>query len=175
MYLLALLRRKERRKRSWNQSQKESQGRLKGSCIKLRHLFIQYPTRLSSEMLSRCRVLTSASAIFSILNALVSCRVRIILSLRWYSYVCWWQVSDIRIVVALDQSDSNGEDLDLPERCRILKLANSVTYDRSVWLALSYTKIIIKPGWTKYWINWRSLSYRTPMRYVLWLALYLDT
>ncbi|KAI0080422.1 P-loop containing nucleoside triphosphate hydrolase protein [Panus rudis PR-1116 ss-1] len=40
-----------------------------------------------------------------------------------------YKVSDTRIVIAVDTSDS-GEDLDLPERCRVLKLANSVTYDR---------------------------------------------
>ncbi|KAJ7507151.1 AAA domain-containing protein [Mycena galericulata] len=34
------------------------------------------------------------------------------------------------IVIAIDGSDSSSEDLDLPERCRVLKLANSVTYDR---------------------------------------------
>lgn len=36
------------------------------------------------------------------------------------------QVSDSRIVIAIDSTD----DLDLPERCRIVKLVNSVTYDR---------------------------------------------
>ena len=42
------------------------------------------------------------------------------------------QVSDSRIVIAVDASESNSDDLDLPERCRVLKLANSVTYDRLV-------------------------------------------
>ncbi|KAF9515834.1 hypothetical protein BS47DRAFT_1371885 [Hydnum rufescens UP504] len=37
-------------------------------------------------------------------------------------------VSDTRIVIAVDSSDS-AEDFELPERCRLLKLANSVTYD----------------------------------------------
>ncbi|KAJ7672544.1 P-loop containing nucleoside triphosphate hydrolase protein [Mycena polygramma] len=41
-----------------------------------------------------------------------------------------YRVTDTRIVVAIDGSDSSSEDLDLPERCRVLKLANSVTYDR---------------------------------------------
>ncbi|KAF7329748.1 AAA domain-containing protein [Mycena kentingensis (nom. inval.)] len=43
-----------------------------------------------------------------------------------------YRVSDTRIVVAVDGSDSAGatEDLDLPERVRVVKLANSVTYDR---------------------------------------------
>ncbi|KAJ7178081.1 AAA domain-containing protein [Mycena filopes] len=41
-----------------------------------------------------------------------------------------YRVTDTRIVVAIDGSDSSSEDLDLPERCRVVKLANSVTYDR---------------------------------------------
>ncbi|KAJ7130315.1 AAA domain-containing protein [Mycena epipterygia] len=41
-----------------------------------------------------------------------------------------YRVTDTRIVIAIDGSDSGSEDLDLPERCRVLKLANSVTYDR---------------------------------------------
>ncbi|KAG1861195.1 AAA domain-containing protein [Suillus subalutaceus] len=41
-----------------------------------------------------------------------------------------YKVSDTRIVIAVDPSDSRSDDLDLPERCRVLKLANSVTYDR---------------------------------------------
>ncbi|KAF8208137.1 AAA domain-containing protein [Mycena galopus ATCC 62051] len=41
-----------------------------------------------------------------------------------------YRVTDTRIVIAIDGSDSSSEDLDLPERCRVLKLANSVTYDR---------------------------------------------
>lgn len=49
-------------------------------------------------------------------------------SLLSHVYVLWHvQVSDTRIVIAIDPSD---EDVDLPERCRVLKLANSVTYDR---------------------------------------------
>ncbi|KIM41418.1 hypothetical protein M413DRAFT_72013 [Hebeloma cylindrosporum] len=40
-----------------------------------------------------------------------------------------YKVSDTRIVIAVDSSESSSEDLDLPERCRVLKLANSVTYD----------------------------------------------
>lgn len=49
------------------------------------------------------------------------------------------QVSDTRIVIAADASDSSSDDLDLPERCRVVKLANSVTYDR-------YVAIHIIPG-----------------------------
>ncbi|GLB39891.1 putative DNA helicase [Lyophyllum shimeji] len=40
-----------------------------------------------------------------------------------------YKVSDTRIVIAIDSSDT-ADDLDLPERCRVVKLANSVTYDR---------------------------------------------
>ncbi|KAI0826200.1 P-loop containing nucleoside triphosphate hydrolase protein [Irpex lacteus] len=40
-----------------------------------------------------------------------------------------YKVSDIRIVIAIDSGDSS-DDLDLPDRCRVVKLANSVTYDR---------------------------------------------
>ena len=42
------------------------------------------------------------------------------------------KVSDSRIVIAVDASESSSDDMDLPERCRVLKLANSVTYDRLV-------------------------------------------
>ncbi|KAL0946071.1 hypothetical protein HGRIS_012344 [Hohenbuehelia grisea] len=42
-----------------------------------------------------------------------------------------YKVSDTRIVVALDPpSDSSSDDLDLPSACRVVKLANNVTYDR---------------------------------------------
>lgn len=40
------------------------------------------------------------------------------------------QVSDTRIVVSVDPPDTSGEDMNLPDRCRVVKLANSVTYDR---------------------------------------------
>ncbi|KAI0795525.1 P-loop containing nucleoside triphosphate hydrolase protein [Abortiporus biennis] len=40
-----------------------------------------------------------------------------------------YKVTDVRIVIAVDGSDSTDE-LDLPDRCRVVKLANSVTYDR---------------------------------------------
>ena len=40
------------------------------------------------------------------------------------------KVSETRIVIAVDPPDSASEDLDLPERVRVVKLANSVTYDR---------------------------------------------
>ncbi|PIL23999.1 hypothetical protein GSI_13750 [Ganoderma sinense ZZ0214-1] len=41
-----------------------------------------------------------------------------------------FKVSDTRIVIAVDPPETGGEDLDLPDRCRVVKLANSVTYDR---------------------------------------------
>lgn len=41
-----------------------------------------------------------------------------------------FKVSDTRIVIAVDPPETSGEDLDLPDRCRVVKLANSVTYDR---------------------------------------------
>lgn len=40
------------------------------------------------------------------------------------------QVTDTRITIAVEPNDSAADALDLPERCRILKLANSITYDR---------------------------------------------
>ncbi|KAI0088229.1 P-loop containing nucleoside triphosphate hydrolase protein [Irpex rosettiformis] len=40
-----------------------------------------------------------------------------------------YKVSDVRIVLAVDPGDSS-DDADLPDRCRVVKLANSVTYDR---------------------------------------------
>ena len=40
------------------------------------------------------------------------------------------QVSDTRIVIAVDPPETGGEDPDLPDRCRVVKLASSVTYDR---------------------------------------------
>ncbi|KAN0136815.1 P-loop containing nucleoside triphosphate hydrolase protein [Lactarius tabidus] len=41
-----------------------------------------------------------------------------------------YKVSDTRIVIAVDSSRSDLSDFELPQRCRILKLANSITYDR---------------------------------------------
>ncbi|KAH9063276.1 P-loop containing nucleoside triphosphate hydrolase protein [Lactarius vividus] len=41
-----------------------------------------------------------------------------------------YKVSDSRIVIAVDPSHSDLSDFGLPERCRVLKLANSITYDR---------------------------------------------
>ncbi|KAJ3568025.1 hypothetical protein NP233_g5986 [Leucocoprinus birnbaumii] len=41
-----------------------------------------------------------------------------------------YKVSDTRIVIAIDSGEGSSDDLNLPERCRVVKLANSVTYDR---------------------------------------------
>ncbi|KZP00843.1 P-loop containing nucleoside triphosphate hydrolase protein [Calocera viscosa TUFC12733] len=43
-----------------------------------------------------------------------------------------YRVTDTKIVIAVDgdRGSQDGEDLDLPDRCRVLKLANTVTYDR---------------------------------------------
>lgn len=41
-----------------------------------------------------------------------------------------YKVTDTRIVIAIDPPDSADTDLDFPERGRVVKLANSVTYDR---------------------------------------------
>ncbi|KAI0336542.1 P-loop containing nucleoside triphosphate hydrolase protein [Cubamyces sp. BRFM 1775] len=41
-----------------------------------------------------------------------------------------YKVSDTKIVLAADPPETGGEDLNLPDRCRVVKLANSVTYDR---------------------------------------------
>ncbi|KAK7683767.1 hypothetical protein QCA50_013143 [Cerrena zonata] len=53
-----------------------------------------------------------------------------------------YKVSDSRIVIAIDTSDS-AEELDLPERCRVLKLANSVTYDRMEKTLAQLEKIVL--------------------------------
>ncbi|KAF8556616.1 P-loop containing nucleoside triphosphate hydrolase protein [Imleria badia] len=41
-----------------------------------------------------------------------------------------YKVTDTRIVIAVDAPESGDAELDLPERCRVVKLANSITYDR---------------------------------------------
>lgn len=58
------------------------------------------------------------------------------LVVSWSSDWTFFQVSDSKITIAIDASESDSDDLDLPERCRVLKLANSVTYDRLVNLTL---------------------------------------
>ncbi|KZT22299.1 P-loop containing nucleoside triphosphate hydrolase protein [Neolentinus lepideus HHB14362 ss-1] len=66
------------------------------------------------------------------------------------------QVTDTRIVIAVDPSDSQSEDLDLPDRCRIVKLANSVTYDRMEKALDQLAKLVVPsttggnpPAWPK--------------------------
>ncbi|KAG9046389.1 hypothetical protein FS837_004521, partial [Tulasnella sp. UAMH 9824] len=42
-----------------------------------------------------------------------------------------YKITDTRAVLAVDQAkDSTSDDIDLPEKCRLVKLANTVTYDR---------------------------------------------
>ncbi|KAH8101747.1 P-loop containing nucleoside triphosphate hydrolase protein [Cristinia sonorae] len=41
-----------------------------------------------------------------------------------------YKTTDTRIVIALDTSDSGGDDTELPERCRLVKMANTITLDR---------------------------------------------
>ncbi|KIO30169.1 hypothetical protein M407DRAFT_20836 [Tulasnella calospora MUT 4182] len=42
-----------------------------------------------------------------------------------------YKITDTRAILAVDQAkDSNSDDIDLPEKCRLVKLANTVTYDR---------------------------------------------
>ncbi|KAF8960877.1 AAA domain-containing protein [Flammula alnicola] len=57
-----------------------------------------------------------------------------------------YKVSDTRIVIAVDSSESGSDDLDLPERCRVLKLANSVTYDRMDKAIDQLERIILPSG-----------------------------
>jgi DNA polymerase alpha-associated DNA helicase A len=40
------------------------------------------------------------------------------------------KVTEFRIVIAIDPTRSELADFEFPERCRVLKLANSITYDR---------------------------------------------
>lgn len=57
-----------------------------------------------------------------------------------------YKVSDVRIVIALDASESSGDNLDLPERCRVVKLANSVTYDRMDKALDQLEKVVLSEG-----------------------------
>ncbi|KAH6903121.1 DNA helicase [Coprinopsis sp. MPI-PUGE-AT-0042] len=41
-----------------------------------------------------------------------------------------YRVSDTRVVIAVDPDSGSAVDSEIPERCRLVKLANSVTYDR---------------------------------------------
>lgn len=57
-----------------------------------------------------------------------------------------YRVSDTKIVIAVDPSDTSSDDLDLPERCRVVKLANSVTYDRMDKAIDRLEKTVLPPG-----------------------------
>ena len=61
----------------------------------------------------------------------VSC-TRYVYRPRWKRPLIAQKVSDVKIVLAVDPDSSTSEGLDLPEGCRIVKLANNVTYDRSI-------------------------------------------
>ncbi|KAF7982810.1 hypothetical protein HWV62_25741 [Athelia sp. TMB] len=54
----------------------------------------------------------------------------------------WREVTDTRITLALEPAD---DDAGLPERCRVVKLANSVTYDR-MEKALDHLEKTVLPG-----------------------------
>ncbi|KAG8845639.1 hypothetical protein FRB96_002307 [Tulasnella sp. 330] len=57
-----------------------------------------------------------------------------------------YKMTDTRVIIAVDQSrDSSSDDLQLPERCRVLKLANSVTYDRMDKAVIDLEKILQLP------------------------------
>ncbi|KAF9648266.1 P-loop containing nucleoside triphosphate hydrolase protein [Thelephora ganbajun] len=58
-----------------------------------------------------------------------------------------YKVTDARIVLAVDPPDSStNEDLDLPERSRIVKLANSVTYDRMEQALKQLERMVLPPS-----------------------------
>ncbi|PPR00946.1 hypothetical protein CVT24_000253 [Panaeolus cyanescens] len=58
-----------------------------------------------------------------------------------------YKVTDSRIVIAIDSPDGGNSDvLDLPERCRVLKLANSVTFDRMDKAINQLEKIAVPSG-----------------------------
>lgn len=47
------------------------------------------------------------------------------------------KVSDSRIIIAIDPSRADLDDFKFPDRCRVLKLANSVTYDREGFMFIT--------------------------------------
>ncbi|KAF8128688.1 AAA domain-containing protein [Boletus edulis] len=59
-----------------------------------------------------------------------------------------YKVTDTRIVIAVGTPESGDAELDLPERCRVVKLANSVTYDR-MDKAIDYLEKIAIPSTRK--------------------------
>ncbi|KAN0094683.1 hypothetical protein V8E55_002970 [Tylopilus felleus] len=59
-----------------------------------------------------------------------------------------YKVTDTRIVIAVDALESGDAELDLPERCRVVKLANSVTYDR-MDKAIDHLEKLVMPSTRK--------------------------
>ncbi|KAG8830770.1 hypothetical protein FRC17_004265 [Serendipita sp. 399] len=59
-----------------------------------------------------------------------------------------YKVSNARIVIALDGAGSdNSDDLDIPEHCWVVKLANTITYDRMDHAVERMSKILLEiPG-----------------------------
>ncbi|KAI9435234.1 P-loop containing nucleoside triphosphate hydrolase protein [Russula earlei] len=54
-----------------------------------------------------------------------------------------YKVSDSRITVAIGSSHSDLSDFEFPERCRVLKLVNSITYDRMENALKQLKKIVV--------------------------------
>ncbi|KAI0321507.1 P-loop containing nucleoside triphosphate hydrolase protein [Amylostereum chailletii] len=75
-------------------------------------------------------------------------------------------VSDTRVVIAVESSDSSSDDLDLPERCRVVKLANSVTYDRMDKTLSLLGKMVLPPS-SDSQVNGGSRPELTPLTQVL--------
>ncbi len=46
------------------------------------------------------------------------------------------KITESRIVIAIDPTRSQLADFEFPERCRVLKLANSITYDREAFVLI---------------------------------------
>ncbi|KAI0305372.1 P-loop containing nucleoside triphosphate hydrolase protein [Multifurca ochricompacta] len=57
-----------------------------------------------------------------------------------------YKILDSRIVIAIDPSQSDLSDFELPERCRVTKLANSITYDRMEHALKRLEKMIVSPA-----------------------------
>ncbi|TDL24612.1 P-loop containing nucleoside triphosphate hydrolase protein [Rickenella mellea] len=58
-----------------------------------------------------------------------------------------YKLSDTRIVIAIDQKDNDDDIAELPEHCRLVKLANSATHDRMV-KTLDVMELMVEPGST---------------------------
>jgi len=57
-----------------------------------------------------------------------------------------YKVAESRIIIAIDSTRSDLADFDFPERCRIIKLANSITYDRMENALKQLKKMIATPS-----------------------------